>query len=201
MARYGKTPLITNRWYHVAGVYDAQARTMNVYLNGRRDDGCLVGRVAAHQHISGVKAFVGRRTLRKGFEFAGLVDDVKVYSRALTPIEVGTLAITGASVLAPAPIAIDSAGVGTPIDACRFTGPRFDARIAGPIAASGMLVAFACAGLLPLATYRASGLILAFLSGVLLIPSLATIAPPAFPWVAPVLTLAGAVSVLASTKP
>jgi hypothetical protein len=201
MARYGKTSLTTNRWYHVAGVYDAQAQTLNVYLNGRRDDGCLVGRVAAHQHISGVKAFVGRRTLRRGFEFAGLVDEVRVYSRALTQIEVGTLATAGASALARAPIEVGAAGEGKPLDACRFTGPKFDARIAGPIAAFGMLVAFACAGLLPLGTYKASGVILAFLSGFLLVPPLAVVAPHGFPWVAPVLTLAGGVSVLASTKP
>jgi hypothetical protein len=34
MARYGATPLALNAWYYVAGVYDAEARTMDVYLNG-----------------------------------------------------------------------------------------------------------------------------------------------------------------------
>jgi Concanavalin A-like lectin/glucanases superfamily len=53
MARYGRTPLELNRWYHVAGVYDAQARTLHVFLNGRPDDGCLVGHVTDRQHISG----------------------------------------------------------------------------------------------------------------------------------------------------
>ena len=30
MARNGKTPLETQQWYHVAGVYDAEARTLDV---------------------------------------------------------------------------------------------------------------------------------------------------------------------------
>ena len=34
MARYGRTTLRRNNWYHVAGVYDAQALTLDVYLNG-----------------------------------------------------------------------------------------------------------------------------------------------------------------------
>ncbi len=30
MARYGATPLALNTWYHIAGVYDAEARTLDV---------------------------------------------------------------------------------------------------------------------------------------------------------------------------
>ena len=37
MIRYGSTTLEANKWYHVAGVYDANARTMNVYLDGQLD--------------------------------------------------------------------------------------------------------------------------------------------------------------------
>ena len=39
MARYGATPLAPNTWYHVAGVYDATAQTLDVYLDGEPDDG------------------------------------------------------------------------------------------------------------------------------------------------------------------
>ena len=35
MIRYGATTLQLNTWYHIAGVYDAAAATMDVYLNGR----------------------------------------------------------------------------------------------------------------------------------------------------------------------
>ena len=44
VARYGATTLVVNTWYHVAGVYDATNRTMNVYVNGKLDNGALVGR-------------------------------------------------------------------------------------------------------------------------------------------------------------
>ena len=43
MARYGATPLALHTWYHVAGVYDAAAQTLDVYLNGALDDGVLRG--------------------------------------------------------------------------------------------------------------------------------------------------------------
>jgi hypothetical protein len=41
MARYGATPLAVHAWYHVAGVYDAEKRTLDVYLNGKLDNGRL----------------------------------------------------------------------------------------------------------------------------------------------------------------
>lgn len=50
MARYGRTPLIFNTWYHVAGVYDAAAKTLDLYLNGELDDGFLLGLVTETQH-------------------------------------------------------------------------------------------------------------------------------------------------------
>ena len=44
-ARYGATPLLTDTSYHVAGVYNAEARTLDVYLNGKLDNGFLLGSV------------------------------------------------------------------------------------------------------------------------------------------------------------
>ena len=49
MARYGATPLALNTWYYVAGVYDAEAKTMDVYLNGELDNGYLLGPVRRNQ--------------------------------------------------------------------------------------------------------------------------------------------------------
>ena len=42
--RYGGTVLATGTWYHVAGVYDASARTLSVYLNGALNNGASSGR-------------------------------------------------------------------------------------------------------------------------------------------------------------
>ena len=51
VARYGKTELARDTWYYVAGVYDADARTMNVYLNGHSDDGYLLETVPPLPHL------------------------------------------------------------------------------------------------------------------------------------------------------
>ena len=88
MARYGATPLAVNTWYHVAGVYDAQAQTLDVYLNGEPDNGFLRGPVTGAQRSSREAVYVGRRSNLRGFEFAGFVDDVRIYSRALTKAEI-----------------------------------------------------------------------------------------------------------------
>ena len=51
MARYGATPLSLNTWYHVAGVYDAERRTLDVYLDGEFDNGFLRGSVTASSGV------------------------------------------------------------------------------------------------------------------------------------------------------
>jgi hypothetical protein len=51
--RYGQTILSAGIWYHVAGVYDAAARTLSVYLNGVLDNGSLSGTIPNSQDSSG----------------------------------------------------------------------------------------------------------------------------------------------------
>jgi hypothetical protein len=80
MARYGATPLAVRTWYHVAGVYDAEERTLDVYLNGNLDNGFLVGSVTGTQHSSRSAVYVGKRSDLEGYEFAGSIRDVRIYS-------------------------------------------------------------------------------------------------------------------------
>ena len=61
MFRYGATTLQPNTWYHVAGVYDAAAQTLNVYLNGQLDNGVLQGTVTASQQNSTANVNIGGR--------------------------------------------------------------------------------------------------------------------------------------------
>jgi chitodextrinase len=75
-----------NTWYHVAGVYDAVARTLDIYVNGVLDNGELSGTVPSSQVNSAASASIGRRT--GGFHFAGVIDDVRVYSRPLSAGEI-----------------------------------------------------------------------------------------------------------------
>ncbi len=84
--RYSKTVPALNTWYHVAGVYNASASTLDVYVNGVLDDGILVGTVPAFQLNSSVNANIGRRT--GGFYFNGVIDEVRIYNRALAQSEI-----------------------------------------------------------------------------------------------------------------
>ena len=87
MFRYGATALLSGRWYHVAGVYDAATAAMDVYLNGQLDNGALLGTVAASQRNSAEKVLVGQRA-NGGFGFIGRIDEVRIYGRALTQAEI-----------------------------------------------------------------------------------------------------------------
>jgi Galactose oxidase-like, Early set domain/Concanavalin A-like lectin/glucanases superfamily/Bacterial Ig domain/Glucodextranase, domain B/Kelch motif len=88
MIRYGSTALQLNQWYHIAGAYNASNQTMDVYLNGQLNNGALVGTITANQQNSNLSAAIGTKPGNTGFEFAGRIDDVRIYNRALTQIEI-----------------------------------------------------------------------------------------------------------------
>ena len=202
MARYGMTPLDTGTWFHVAGVYDAGARTLDVYLNGQLDNGCLLGTVTDRQTISGVAVYVGRRGSRGGLEFAGTIDDVRIYSRALAAHEIaagvkGTPSVHSAAL--PAAKVVDTSlnRVGSEM-AC--PPEPADARTSGFVVAFGFLVALACAGLWPTTAYRIPCLVFGFTAGFLLAPAMAGTLPAYYLRVVPLLTLAGAITVGVSAR-
>src|SRR5229473_5696965 len=72
---YGKTPVSLNTWHHVAGVYDATAKTMHVYLDGKVDDGPLSGTIVGSQRNSGQNVLIGQRPSLLTFPFIGRIDD------------------------------------------------------------------------------------------------------------------------------
>lgn len=201
MARYGRTSLTTNRWYHVAGVYDAAARSLDVYLNGRLDNGCLRGRVTTRQDPSGKKTFVGRRGNERGFEFAGAIDDVRVYSRALTTAEIADefkqVATTTSAALSDLQQVDPGERAGDAM--CRSTDSG-DARVVGLMVMLGMLVAVVCAGLWASPSFRVAGLLLSLCAGLLIAPVVAELVPAYFRWIVPLLTLVGGASVIVSTR-
>ena len=203
MARYGMTLLATGRWYHVAGVYDAGARTLDVYLNGQMDNGCLLGTVTDKQSISGVAVYVGRRGRGEGFEFAGSIDDVRIYSRVLAADEIAAQ-VKGTSPVHPAalpPTKVPDTAL-NPVrseTACRPSEPA-DARTSGLVVAFGFLVAFACAGFWPTTAYRMPCLVLGFASGFLLAPAIAGTLPACYVRIIPLLTLAGGATVAVSAQ-
>ncbi len=88
MFRYGATTLQANTWYHVTGVYNAQTSELHVYLNGQLDDGTLLGTVTSTQQNSSANVNIGQRPGYSGFNTNGRIDDVRIYSRALTLAEI-----------------------------------------------------------------------------------------------------------------
>lgn len=74
----------TNTWYHVAGTYDGS--TMRLYLNGTEQDTLDIAGAADSggwirlSHSSNTEAL------------DGLLDDVRIYDRALSPTEISDLA-------------------------------------------------------------------------------------------------------------
>ena len=88
MARYGTSNLATNTWYYVTGVYNATSQTLDVYLNGNLDNGTLAGTVTNTQRNASMDVLIGKRAATTGLEFAGMIDDVRIYGRALTQAEI-----------------------------------------------------------------------------------------------------------------
>jgi carboxypeptidase T len=78
-------------WYHVAGVFDATARTMRVYLDGEM----IASRSVAHNQVYNSSAsFMLGADMYSGnvvHHFDGQLDEWRVYGRALTASEIQNL--------------------------------------------------------------------------------------------------------------
>src|SRR5207253_1061277 len=86
--RYSNTVRALNTWYYVTGVYDATAGTLNIYVNGVLDNGVLSGTVPPSQYNAPANVNVGQRG--GGYLFQGRIDEVRIYSRALSPAAIQT---------------------------------------------------------------------------------------------------------------
>jgi len=82
-----------NTWYHVAGVYNAAAQSLDIYVNGVLDNGQLTSATSAKPSIpssqlnnSSANVTIGRRS--DGYYFSGIIDEVRIYGRALSAGEV-----------------------------------------------------------------------------------------------------------------
>jgi N-acetylneuraminic acid mutarotase len=78
------------QWHHVGLVYDFNAMKRHLYVDGAEvavDDGVVAG----VQSTAGLYIGAGQ-TLEAPSFFSGLIDDVRIYNRALTPEEIKALA-------------------------------------------------------------------------------------------------------------
>jgi hypothetical protein len=198
MARYGKTPLALNTWYYVAGVYDAKAKTMDVYLNGELDNGFLLGPVMGSQRSSRENVYVGRRSDSDQFGFAGEIGDARIYSLPLTKAEI--VGDMHGSVHSSPPQRVAGGDHGrTPSrpedrkETCPGSPDPEDKNLPGAAATLGVLAAIACAGLFPSSVLRS--LVASLAAGLLFVPVTASTLPVLTRWMMLLLSLAGGASV------
>jgi hypothetical protein len=197
MARYGATPLALDTWYYVTGVYNAEAKTMDVYLNGELDNGVLVGPVMGMQKASRSEVYIGRRSDAE--RFTGEIDDLRIYSLPLTQAEIAADmhgSAHGAALQQPARSDLNrtrSLPDGES-EACSKSPDPEDEKIPAAAVVLGVLVAIACAGLFP-SSGPLSCLIASLAAGVLFVSATASALPILTLWMMLLLTLAGGLSV------
>jgi hypothetical protein len=204
MARYGATPLALDTWYYVTGVYDAEAKTMDVYLNGELDNGVLAGPVMGMQKASGKDVYIGRRSDFDGLilrrsdsdRFTGDIDDLRIYSLPLTQTEI-VADMRGTAREVQRVAHVDHGGAPSAPDqteTCSGLTPPGDEKIPAATVVLGVLAAIACAGLLPgcgLLECVLAGLV----AGLLFVFATAASLPMLTRWMVPLLSLAGGASV------
>ena len=95
--RTSNTVIPTGSWHHVAGVYNAATQTIDVYLDGRLDNGALSGTVPSSIHDGNAATRIGHDQRLNRF-FIGSIDEVKIYNTALTPEQILQDMNAGASV-------------------------------------------------------------------------------------------------------
>jgi len=200
MSRYGATPIISGSWYYVAGVYDAETRSMDVYVNGQPDNGCVQGPITASQQPSWVGASIGIGTRHRGAAFPGAIDDVRIYSRALSEDEISAEYARVKGLAPPA----DAGGEGhshrNRVDVPCPPLNAADARVSGVVVAFGMLVGFACVGAWPSRRYLVLSLLVSALAGIPMAFRVSSTLPPQYRLVVPLLTLLGSASVVLSNR-
>jgi Concanavalin A-like lectin/glucanases superfamily len=194
MARYGKTTLALNTWYYVAGVYNAKAKTMDVYLSGELDNGFLLGPVMSIQKSSRQNVYVGDR-------FAGEIGHVRIYSLPLTKSEIvaDMVADMHGSVHGSALQAAGDHSRTPPRpedqkEECSGYPDPEDKNLPYAAAILGVLAAIACVGSFPSSgTLRT--LIVSLAAGLLFVAVTASTIPPLTRWVILLVSLAGGASV------
>jgi len=87
---WGNTHLNRSAWYHLAFVYNYTSNTKAIYVNGVLD--------ASAPSIGPYKGVSGNTTIGKYLDssFNGTIDEVRIYSRALTAQELKAIAGSGA---------------------------------------------------------------------------------------------------------
>ncbi len=83
-----------NTWTHVAGVYDPSDLSLKIYLNGILAPSTVVGTVPASMYNpSTIPVTIGNRNQATLTPYYGMLDEVRIYNRALSAADVVALAV------------------------------------------------------------------------------------------------------------
>jgi len=86
------TNIVTSAWYHLVGVFDDDGNTQTIYVNSLSQAVTGTCAPAVSPQTNAGSIYVGESQLSGGGEwFDGIIDDVRIYNRALTPTEVRRL--------------------------------------------------------------------------------------------------------------
>ncbi|NUQ57338.1 MAG: LamG domain-containing protein [Candidatus Paceibacter sp.] len=85
----GTTPIVKDNWYHIVGVKNGN--NLTVYLNGEINQSWNTGPVAGTVQNGNRELGIGSDWVDGTYDFNGIIDDVRVYDRALSQGEVSLL--------------------------------------------------------------------------------------------------------------
>ena len=89
---YGKKAVMDGQWHHVAGVLDGSKTS--IFVDGTID---ASAQSSPNISVNDFPVLIGANAQVKGRLFRGLIDDVRIYNRALSVDEVRTLSKGGAA--------------------------------------------------------------------------------------------------------
>jgi cellobiose-specific phosphotransferase system component IIA len=109
------TAVETNKWYHIVGTYLAN-NYIKIYVNGVLEKTTLI---SITRNTNGDRFFIGQSCVFPGRFFNGIIDEVKIYNRALSAEEI-VAEYTHSHTLPPPILSSSNEVTGEPVEA---TGP------------------------------------------------------------------------------
>ncbi len=102
-AHYATDESFNDEWHHVAGTYDGS--TLMIYVDGVLGSGATLAYAGSISSVT-YNINIGRNSQQTSRHYEGLIDDVRIYNRALTDAEIPAVMTGGgnpAVALAPKP--------------------------------------------------------------------------------------------------
>lgn len=85
------TTLNTSNWYHIVGTYNSTDKYIRLYVNGTEEGTSLLITNFSVLSQDNLSNRIGNKDHTNSFYFNGLIDEVRIYNRALSAAEVKQL--------------------------------------------------------------------------------------------------------------